>query len=114
MTLTNRKADLTQHAPQGLSITNIPSTPVQRRLAIGISLFLILLTVVTLPFAQTQWMTVTPLLPSFLTAVLLLDVITAFPMFSMEGISRICSSVRTPPCMKPNHSGKRTVTMATI
>lgn len=74
--------------PDTLSITNIPSTPFQRKTAAVISAFLILATAAVSPFAHVKGLGSPAFVVFLLTSVLIMEMITAFLMFSDFFITR--------------------------
>lgn len=55
----------------------LPASPQQRRLALTLAVFITLVALVTMPFARTPGPVITPFIPIGVTAVILLDLITA-------------------------------------
>ena len=60
-----------------LDDAELPATPAQRRIALGLAMFITLVALATLPFARTPGPVIAPFVPAGVTAVILLDLVTA-------------------------------------
>lgn len=75
-------SSIPQNSSNPLNISSYRASPLQRKGALAVVAIVLIVMVLTLPWARLPWPTVQPFLPAYISGVLILDLATAYVLFT--------------------------------
>lgn len=73
---------ITQISSDSMNISSYRASSLQRKGALAVVLVVLVITILTLPWARVTWPTIQPFLPAYIAGVLILDLVTAYVLFT--------------------------------